>query len=142
MPSLLERCREAPVDLKRQDELLTATLESENVDDLKSIANDQQCGTLFRCAALDRLVECLQEDSRELLEQLVNPEREPNEDVRETAFQALSSLEAGPVGAVQTAGAVRTRGAVIGPPVPTPDWRELAANDPSDRIRWLASLGR
>ncbi len=145
--SWTERCRGA-LTPEEEVELVGKILGEPDLATLEQIARAMNCPPLLRCAAIDQCVriklgEAKRVEARHLLDEFAH-EKEPEEVVRAMAYQWLASLEVrtrgGPVtsgGEVQSAGAVRTRG---GPRGPDESWRARASSDPSQHIRWLASL--
>lgn len=105
--------------------LLTQILEAEKVlaPALGRLAGEPDCPPRIRCAALDQYVRYEQGNAEMLLRELI---RSQEEDVRAAAFQWLIDVgqPADPL-----RGATRNQ-----------DWLRQLRQDPSPRVRWLASL--
>ena len=133
---LAERCKK-PLKEEQKAFLLGEILNTapQVVDSLTKVIVDKTCPVIFRCAALDRYVEIKKSHARELLSNIANIQ-EDHEDVRAVAFQWLQNPEV----KFPTIGAVRMRD---GEGIPEQEyWRIIAKEDPSPRVRWLATLGQ
>src|SRR5437763_52894 len=79
---------------REENALLGQILAGQEVhrDSLVLVADDPRCSSLARCAAIQRYVQLFNEDARELLTNLSDPDAEKNEDVRFTALLWLLGL--------------------------------------------------
>lgn len=110
--------------------LLTEILKTpkEHATALEELAQARQCRSLFRRAALDQYAKSVGFKAEGLLESLTNYQREPDEEIRLLAFQWLVEL-------------LSSRGITLrGSSSRLGGWTENLLNDPSPRVRWLATL--
>lgn len=94
---------------------------------LSQLIEARECPSLFRRAALDQYAKHEGPGAEHFLEQLTDYKREPDEEIRLIAFQWLVELIA------------PTR-AILHGPHRAGGWEDHLLNDPSPRVRWLATL--
>jgi hypothetical protein len=132
-------CLETP---QQEAELLTKilNLSKGGLPVLEQLARGEGYADLVRCAAVDRYVE-LHSDPQTLLDDLADYRKVSSEHVRLVAIQWLSSFEGRNI---RTRGPLRTRGSIQrgGEGRSEGDWKKRAAEDPSSRIQWFASLNK
>jgi hypothetical protein len=106
-------------------EIISAAKEQTSA--LRELIEARECPSLFRRAALDRYASHEGRQAEDFFEQLTDYKRELDDELRFLAHQWL--VEFDPARIIRRGGTYRAGG-----------WEAHLLNDPSPRVRWLATL--